>query len=406
MERSPGASPPALRRAFAAVARDRAVPAHGASALAVFLIVRNLAGGGAPTPAPATVDANHGQVLAANIAFFEDRVAETKDNLSYNRLTGLYLQRAARNRRRRRRPARRAERQEVARSSPQRLRRADQPRPRQHRRARLRNRRHPRPPGDAVIPTRADALAILGDAQMALGQYDAATENYRLYLEKEPGFSAYSREATLAEMHGNVPSPSSSGRPRSTPTNTSPPRTRPGRASSSARSTSTTAASMTRRRSSSSRSPVYPNYVYAEAGLGQVAAREGDQTTAIDHYAKHVTPCHSPSSWRARRPLRRAGRRRGREAVRAHGRNRPALRRQRHQERPHPDPLRPRPRRRHPGDSGPRANAYAAAPVASPPPTSTPGRSTAPAASTKPRAKADEASAPGTKDPLSTSTLA
>ena len=58
---------------------------------------------------------------------------------------------------------------------------------------------------DAIVPTRADAKAILGDAQLALGQYDQATANYRTYLEKAPGSSAFSREASIAELNGNVP---------------------------------------------------------------------------------------------------------------------------------------------------------------------------------------------------------
>ena len=44
-------------------------------------------------PAVTAVPSTYLDDLQANIAFFEDRVKETKDHLSYDRLTGLYLQR-------------------------------------------------------------------------------------------------------------------------------------------------------------------------------------------------------------------------------------------------------------------------------------------------------------------------
>ena len=64
-----------------------------ALAVAALLVVRNLTGGGGSTAPAAIVDPGHAGILNSNISFFEERVVETKDSLSYNKLTGLYLQR-------------------------------------------------------------------------------------------------------------------------------------------------------------------------------------------------------------------------------------------------------------------------------------------------------------------------
>ena len=61
--------------------------------LAAFLAIRAYNDRGASEPKTAVVAADHAANLAENIRFFESHVAETKDSLSYNRLTGLYLQR-------------------------------------------------------------------------------------------------------------------------------------------------------------------------------------------------------------------------------------------------------------------------------------------------------------------------
>ena len=61
--------------------------------LGAFLLARDLADGGGTTPPSATVDSQYEERLAANIQFFESRVAQTRDSLSYNRLVSLYLER-------------------------------------------------------------------------------------------------------------------------------------------------------------------------------------------------------------------------------------------------------------------------------------------------------------------------
>ncbi len=174
-------------------------------ALAAFLVARNVTGGGSASPSPVTVDPNHAAILEANIRFFEERVKETNDSLSYNRLTGLYLQRLREtgdvaNVRLAEQSANRS--LEVNRGDYAGLVNLASVRVAEHEfeaAAALANQ------AIAAIPTRATGYAILGDAQFAMGQYDAATESYGKYLDLEPGFAAYSRQAVLAETRGNVP---------------------------------------------------------------------------------------------------------------------------------------------------------------------------------------------------------
>ena len=174
--------------------------------LAAFLIIRNLAEGDAPASSSASsIDPQHAERLAADIAFFEGRVGETKDNLSYNALTGLYLQRL-----RETGDVSDIKRAELSAT------RSLELLPNDYggllNLAIVRNVQHNftgavalAAQADGQSPTRPDAKAILGDAELALVQYDPATTNYRVYLDKAPGSSAFSRQASIAELNGNVP---------------------------------------------------------------------------------------------------------------------------------------------------------------------------------------------------------
>lgn len=204
MERAPGRTLPSAGRQplrWRVIGQYLPMAAFG---LAAFLIARSVTGGDGTTSPLVTVDAAYSERLAANIAFFEERVAETNDSLSYNKLTGLYLQRV-------RETGDvsdvgRAELSatkslEVAKGEYSGLINLAMVRIAQHdfeAAAVLAAQAMERAPG------RADAYAILGDAQMALGLYDEAGANYRAYLEQAPGFSAFARQAVLAETRGNV----------------------------------------------------------------------------------------------------------------------------------------------------------------------------------------------------------
>lgn len=176
-----------------------------AVAVAAFLIIRSLAGSDSITSLSARVDPDHGERLTANIAFFEERVTETRDSLSYNRLTGLYLQRVRETGDTS--DIKRAELSatkslEVAPGEYSGLINMGLLRIAQHD---FRAAQNVAQEAVALIPTRPDAYAILGDAEMALGNYAAASEHYGFFLEKAPGFSAFSRQAALAELRGNLP---------------------------------------------------------------------------------------------------------------------------------------------------------------------------------------------------------
>lgn len=175
-----------------------------AVALAAFLVVRNLtADGGGEAPAGA-IDPGHRERLSANIAFFEARVRETNDHLSYNRLADLYLQRLRET------------------GDPGDVRRAEiaalgslEAFPGNAggllALARVRLAQHDFAAAEAILRPLAeeggpgaDATALLGDARFARGDYDEAGDLYRAYLEAAPGFAAFARSAAIAEVHGNT----------------------------------------------------------------------------------------------------------------------------------------------------------------------------------------------------------
>jgi tetratricopeptide (TPR) repeat protein len=176
-----------------------------AVALGAVLLARDLAGGGGTTPPSATVDSQYEQRLAANIKFFESRVSETRDSLSYNRLVSLYLERLRLT----------GDTADVARAelaATESVRVAAGTYASTIAMAQVRLAQHDFPgalqlsnEAAALKPEANDPLAISGDAKMALGRYAEAGEDYRLYLEKEPGFGAFARQAVFAETNGNIP---------------------------------------------------------------------------------------------------------------------------------------------------------------------------------------------------------
>ncbi|MEO8539084.1 MAG: tetratricopeptide repeat protein [bacterium] len=175
-----------------------------AMVLGALLLARDLTGGGGTSPSPAKVDADYQARLAENINFFETRVVETNDSLSYNRLTSLYLERL--------RlsgdvsDVRRAELAadkgiQVAPNAYASVTAMASVRLAQHEftaALALVNQ------ADGLKPGVPETYALRGDALMALGRYDEAGDNYRQYLDKSPGFSAFSRQAVFAETNGNV----------------------------------------------------------------------------------------------------------------------------------------------------------------------------------------------------------
>ncbi|MGE3075196.1 MAG: tetratricopeptide repeat protein [Dehalococcoidia bacterium] len=175
-----------------------------AIALGAFLLARGAGGGEATTSPSARVDPQYEQRLAANIEFFETRVQETHDSLSYNRLVSLYLGRLRLH----------GDTSDVVRAelaATKSLEVAPNAYSSVISMALVRLAQHDFEEvltlaqlAQELRPNEPDALAIAGDANMALGRYDQAGRNYAEYLDKAPGFSAFSRKATYEEAIGAV----------------------------------------------------------------------------------------------------------------------------------------------------------------------------------------------------------
>ncbi|MFN0094636.1 MAG: tetratricopeptide repeat protein [Dehalococcoidia bacterium] len=158
---------------------------------------------GNDTAAPA-IDPAYEQRRDADIAFFEARVRETNDSLSYNRLTGLYLQRFrdtgdVSDLGRAETTAGRS--LEVARGAYTGLVNLGIVKVAQHRfedAAKL---------AEQAIALEANepaGYAVLGDAQLATGQIAEATRTYQTLLDRWPGPAAFARQASLAEARGST----------------------------------------------------------------------------------------------------------------------------------------------------------------------------------------------------------
>lgn len=253
-------------------------------ALAIFLAARSFTEEDAHPSSFASVSTSHASDLAANIAFFEDRVLETNDHLSYNRLTSLYLQRLRET----------GDVADVRRAETSALRSLDRAKGDYNGLlllAQVRLAQHDFEAATALanqaigaIPARADGYAILGDAQFAMGNYSAASESYRFFLVESPGSSAFSRQAVLAEVNGNVPlaeqfwkAAIDSDR-QDAPENSAWARVQLANLYFNVGRLDTARAEL------ETALNVYPGYPFALAGLARVAAAEGHDSRAIDFY--------------------------------------------------------------------------------------------------------------------------
>jgi Tfp pilus assembly protein PilF len=255
-----------------------------AIALGAFLLARGLAERGHETPPSAMVDSQYEARLAANIDFFSTRVDETHDSLSYNRLVSLYLERL-----RLHGDVSDVRRAEIA--AEKGLDAAPNAYANILAMAQVRLAQHD---FEAVLSLVAkadtlkaavpDSLAIRGDAEMALGRYREAGDDYRAYLDAAPEFSAFSREATYAEVNGNFDvavqfwkAAIDSAREES-PVDAAWARVQLGNLY--ATNGKVGAASDEYRTALD----VFPGYALAEAGLARVAVMRGDYGKAADGY--------------------------------------------------------------------------------------------------------------------------
>jgi tetratricopeptide (TPR) repeat protein len=256
--------------------------------LGAFLIVRNLAGDGASTPLPATVDPNYTERLNENIAFFEGRVAETNDSLSYNRLTNLYLERQRYT----------GDVSDIARadmSATKSLEVAAGNYPGLVNMAFVRLAQHDFQSAlvvsnDAItrVPDKPDAYAARGDALLALGRYDEAGDDYQLLLEKAPGPAAFTRNAAIAEVRGNTDVAEQFWRSAIDADSQQSPESSAWARVQLANLHFSTGDLDAAHDEYTTALQVFPGYGAAEAGLGRVAAANGDDAEAIGHYERAV----------------------------------------------------------------------------------------------------------------------
>ncbi len=265
-----------------------------AIALGAFLLARGPGNGEGTTSPSARVDPQEEQRLAANIDFFETRVQETHDSLSYNRLVTLYLSRLRLH----------GDTSDVVRAelaATKSLEAAPNAysgiismalvRLAQHdfdEVLSLAQRAHDLRPDDPA------ALAISGDANMALGRYAEAGDDYGNYLDKAAGFSAFSRKATYEEAVGNIAIAEQFWNAAIDSTRLESPID-----SAWARVQLGTLLGKNGDLNGAQSEfdmalKVYPGYTLADAGLAQLAAMRGDFDQSLERFARVMAAYPSP----------------------------------------------------------------------------------------------------------------
>ena len=265
-----------------------------AIALGAFLLARGPGNGEGTTSPSARVDAQYEQRLAANIEFFETRVQETHDSLSYNRLVSLYLQRLRLH----------GDTSDVVRAelaATKSLEVAPKAYSSVISMALVRLAQHDFEEvlvlahrAQELRPGEPDALAISGDANMALGRYDEAGADYSQFLDKAPGFSAFSRKATYEEALGNLAIAEQFWQAAIDSTRLDSPidsawaRVQLGtlRAKNGDLKGAQSEFDMALK--------VFPGYTLADAGLAQVAAMRGDFDESLERFARVTVAYPSP----------------------------------------------------------------------------------------------------------------
>jgi tetratricopeptide (TPR) repeat protein len=265
-----------------------------AIALGAFLLARGLTGGGSNTPPLVVVDAHYHARLAENIEFFEARVFDTQDSLSYNRLVSLYLERL-------RLTGNAADIRRAELAAERSLELAPDAYASVVSSARVRLAQHDfeevlalAARAEDLRPAEPDTLALRGDALMALGRYEEAGEQYRRLLELAPGFAAFTREAIFAETNGNVPLAAQFWNAAIESTREESPID-----SAWARVQLGTLYAIDGRPADGERElrtalRVFPGYPLADAGLARVAFMRGDYTEALARYARVTAALPSP----------------------------------------------------------------------------------------------------------------
>lgn len=129
-------------------------------------------------------------------------------------------------------------------------------------------------PGTALI------YGVIGDAQVELGNYDAALETFQTMVDLRPNLSSYSRASYMRELHGDIPGAIDAmqraveaGGPNTENTNWT--RVQLGNLYFNNGNLQAAEAQYNQALAS------YPGYVYAIVGLGHVRAAQGHMDQAI-----------------------------------------------------------------------------------------------------------------------------
>ncbi len=139
----------------------------------------------------------------------------------------------------------------------------------------------------ALAPYSAYAFGVIGDAQVELGDYDAAVGTFQQMVDLRPDISSYSRVSYVRELYGDVPGAIAAMQQAATAGGPAPENAawthwqlgglyfNSGRLADAEREYNAALA-------------VFPGYIHAEAGLGAVRAAQGRFPEAIALYQQAI----------------------------------------------------------------------------------------------------------------------